>query len=153
MDEYNVRAVPWQGGWELHIDGVGVTQVDDRDEQLAFRQAKDYIEADRGEPLTPPYTINVTWGRPPLPIQEFYQLFVGDRCFRCPEKGVARVLVTDFEQTRLSGEPDCVELLCRDCLREWMRSTRKKPRPLALVKPNSTLEEVCRPCAEKEKFA
>lgn len=23
------RAVPWSGGWELHVDGVGVTQVVD----------------------------------------------------------------------------------------------------------------------------
>ncbi|GGO92889.1 hypothetical protein GCM10011584_30340 [Nocardioides phosphati] len=23
------RAVPWAGGWELHVDGVGVTQAED----------------------------------------------------------------------------------------------------------------------------
>lgn len=31
------RAVPWSGGWELHVDGVGVTQVvvlDDASEQV-----------------------------------------------------------------------------------------------------------------------
>lgn len=26
VSTYNVRAVRWEGGWELHIDGVGVTQ-------------------------------------------------------------------------------------------------------------------------------
>jgi hypothetical protein len=24
---YTARAVRWSGGWELHVDGVGVTQV------------------------------------------------------------------------------------------------------------------------------
>ena len=27
MSTYDVRAVPWAEGWELHVDGAGVTQV------------------------------------------------------------------------------------------------------------------------------
>lgn len=26
MSTYTVRAKPWKHGWELHIDGIGVTQ-------------------------------------------------------------------------------------------------------------------------------
>ena len=29
MTRYHVHARPWSHGWELHVDGVGVTQVDD----------------------------------------------------------------------------------------------------------------------------
>jgi hypothetical protein len=28
MTRYLVRAREWRQGWELHVDGVGVTQVD-----------------------------------------------------------------------------------------------------------------------------
>lgn len=42
MSAYNVRAVPWAEGWELHIDGVGVTQV--RNLNKAVDQVRDYIE-------------------------------------------------------------------------------------------------------------
>ena len=39
---YTVTAKKWTGGWELHVDGVGVTQC--RTLDSAERQAKDYIE-------------------------------------------------------------------------------------------------------------
>jgi len=39
---YQVRAVRWPHGWELHIDGVGVTQV--RSLSRAEQQVRDYIE-------------------------------------------------------------------------------------------------------------
>jgi hypothetical protein len=29
MNRYEVCVVPWEHGWELHVDGVGVTQVED----------------------------------------------------------------------------------------------------------------------------
>jgi DNA-directed RNA polymerase specialized sigma subunit len=39
---YEVRAKHWAGGWELHIDQVGVTQV--RTLDRAERQVRDYLE-------------------------------------------------------------------------------------------------------------
>ena len=36
-----VHAIPWQGGWELHIDGHGVTQVGDLGN--AAQQVRDYV--------------------------------------------------------------------------------------------------------------
>ena len=41
--EYTARAVLWDdGGWELHVDGVGVTQVLSLDS--AERQVRDMLE-------------------------------------------------------------------------------------------------------------
>jgi len=46
MKTYKVSAKRWtsggDSGWELHVDGVGVTQVDDLGE--AKQQARDFIE-------------------------------------------------------------------------------------------------------------
>jgi hypothetical protein len=39
-ERYEVRAVRWEHGWELHIDGVGVTQA--RSLASAERQVLDY---------------------------------------------------------------------------------------------------------------
>jgi DNA-directed RNA polymerase specialized sigma subunit len=39
---YEVHAKHWAGGWELHIDQVGVTQVRTLDK--AERQVRDYLE-------------------------------------------------------------------------------------------------------------
>jgi len=39
---YTVRAVKWSEGWELHIDGEGVTQVRTLDK--AEDQVRDYLE-------------------------------------------------------------------------------------------------------------
>ena len=39
---YNVRAKRWKHGWELHIDGVGVTQS--RNLDGAEQMVRDYIE-------------------------------------------------------------------------------------------------------------
>jgi DNA-directed RNA polymerase specialized sigma subunit len=39
---YQVRALRWAHGWELHIDGVGVTQV--RSLARAEQQVRDYVE-------------------------------------------------------------------------------------------------------------
>ncbi|MDX6738188.1 hypothetical protein [Actinocorallia sp. A-T 12471] len=41
MRDYTVRALRWERGWELHIDGVGVTQVHRLTEAEAA--ARDYI--------------------------------------------------------------------------------------------------------------
>jgi hypothetical protein len=43
---YNVRAVRWDGGWELHIDGAGVTQS--RTLKDAERMVRSYIALDTG---------------------------------------------------------------------------------------------------------
>jgi DNA-directed RNA polymerase specialized sigma subunit len=40
---YTVRAVRWDGGWELHIEGVGVTQT--RTLATAQTQAHDYLDS------------------------------------------------------------------------------------------------------------
>jgi DNA-directed RNA polymerase specialized sigma24 family protein len=42
MSTYSVRAKPWKHGWELHIDGVGVTQS--RNLAGAEQMVRDYIE-------------------------------------------------------------------------------------------------------------
>lgn len=39
---YHVRAKHWSGGWELHIDQIGVTQV--RTLDRAEQQVRDYLE-------------------------------------------------------------------------------------------------------------
>jgi hypothetical protein len=48
MSTYQVRAKRWAHGWELHIDGVGVTQS--RTLDGAEQMVRDYIETltDRG---------------------------------------------------------------------------------------------------------
>lgn len=43
---YTVRATPWERGWELHIEGLGVTQS--RSLREAERMARDYISLDTG---------------------------------------------------------------------------------------------------------
>jgi uncharacterized protein YggE len=45
---YNVTAVRWEHGWELHIDGVGVTQSRALGKS-ADRMIRDYISINRGE--------------------------------------------------------------------------------------------------------
>lgn len=47
MKTYTVRAIPWDEGWELHVDGVGVTQVRTLDK--AGRQVRDLVETMTGE--------------------------------------------------------------------------------------------------------
>lgn len=42
MTTYTVRAKRWKHGWELHIDGVGVTQS--RNLSAAEQMVRDYIE-------------------------------------------------------------------------------------------------------------
>lgn len=42
MSTYTVRAKPWKHGWELHIDGIGVTQSKNLDS--AEQMVRDYIE-------------------------------------------------------------------------------------------------------------
>src|SRR5262245_20444610 len=42
MSTYNVRAVRWKHGWELHVDGVGVTQS--RNLAGAEQMVRAYIE-------------------------------------------------------------------------------------------------------------
>lgn len=42
MSTYRVRAKRWKHGWELHIDGVGVTQS--RNLDGAEQMVRDYIE-------------------------------------------------------------------------------------------------------------
>ena len=42
VSTYHVQARRWRGGWELHIDGEGVTQC--RTLEQAGRQVLDYLE-------------------------------------------------------------------------------------------------------------
>lgn len=43
MHDYTTRAVRWSGGGELHVEGVGVTQV--RTLGKADQQVRDFIES------------------------------------------------------------------------------------------------------------
>ncbi len=47
MREYQVTARRWEHGWELHIDGIGVTQS--RTLDGADRMVRDYVETLTGE--------------------------------------------------------------------------------------------------------
>lgn len=42
MSKYRVTAVRWERGWELHIDGEGVTQSHTLDDAEAM--VRDYLE-------------------------------------------------------------------------------------------------------------
>lgn len=46
MTTYRATALRWSGGWELHIDGEGVTQV--RTLDRAESQVRDYVATLRG---------------------------------------------------------------------------------------------------------
>jgi len=50
MSTYHVRAKRWKHGWELHIDGVGVTQS--RSLDGAEQMVRDYIETLTGHDAT-----------------------------------------------------------------------------------------------------
>ncbi len=41
MNEYNVRAVKWEHGWELHVEGLGVSQC--RTLATAAQQVRDFV--------------------------------------------------------------------------------------------------------------
>ncbi|HVT66927.1 MAG TPA: hypothetical protein VHF26_04195, partial [Trebonia sp.] len=47
MTTYNVTARHWKRGWELHIEGVGVTQC--RSLAEAETMVRDYVESLTGE--------------------------------------------------------------------------------------------------------
>lgn len=49
MSAYTVRAVPWDQGWELYVDGIGVTQVRTLDK--AGQQVRDFVETMTDEPV------------------------------------------------------------------------------------------------------
>lgn len=59
MTTYNVRAVRWEHGWELHIDGVGVTQSRSLGAN-ARRITTDYIRIAVGEDAARDAEINIT---------------------------------------------------------------------------------------------
>lgn len=54
MTTYTVHAKRWRRGWELHIDGVGVTQSKTLND--AETMVRDYIALDNGDPA---YAFNV----------------------------------------------------------------------------------------------
>ncbi|GAB3055204.1 hypothetical protein [Sediminivirga luteola] len=57
---YQARLVPWRGGYELHVDGVGVTQCVERSEAEAT--VRDFLDS---LDLEDAWTANVTvWGPP-----------------------------------------------------------------------------------------
>jgi len=41
VSAYNVRAIPWEHGWELHVQDVGVTQCPTL--AIAVQQVRDFI--------------------------------------------------------------------------------------------------------------
>ena len=47
MTQFQVHAWPWPHGWELHIEGIGVTQVDDL--AHAEQQVRDFVATELGE--------------------------------------------------------------------------------------------------------
>ncbi len=57
MTTYIVTAVPWEHGWELHVEGVGVTQV--RVLEKAGQQVRDLIETMTDEPVSDNATITI----------------------------------------------------------------------------------------------
>lgn len=57
MTSHVVRAQRWDGGWELHVDGIGVTQVDAI--ASAERQVRDYIETITGVELAAEDTVEI----------------------------------------------------------------------------------------------
>lgn len=57
MTTYTVHAERWEGGWELHVDGLGVTQS--RTLATAQRHARDYIETITGTDLTEDDDVNI----------------------------------------------------------------------------------------------
>ena len=59
MSTYTVRATRWAHGWELHIDGVGVTQS--RNLDGAEQMVRDYIEMWPGSHVV----LAGMWKRPP----------------------------------------------------------------------------------------
>jgi len=50
MTQYQVHAWPWSHGWELHVEGIGVTQVDDL--AHAEQQVRDFVATVRDEEET-----------------------------------------------------------------------------------------------------
>lgn len=46
MTAHTVSAIPWANGWELHIEGEGVTQT--RTLEHAARQVRDYLATVHG---------------------------------------------------------------------------------------------------------
>ena len=49
-ETYTARALPWAHGWELHVDGVGVTQV--RVLANAEQQVRDLVESYTGQDVS-----------------------------------------------------------------------------------------------------
>lgn len=48
----SVTAKRWRGGWELHIDGYGVTQSRTLDQESVAREVRDYVTLETGAPCT-----------------------------------------------------------------------------------------------------
>jgi len=44
---YTARMVPWEHGWELHVDGIGVTQVSSLEDD-AEQQVRNLVETTIG---------------------------------------------------------------------------------------------------------
>ncbi|MCA0435467.1 MAG: antitoxin HicB [Austwickia sp.] len=56
----DVTAKRWSGGWELHVDGHGVTQCRILDD--AERQVRDYMHTLTDEPWTGPIELSIDLG-------------------------------------------------------------------------------------------
>jgi hypothetical protein len=62
MSDYAVTVKRWDRGWELHIDGVGVTQA--RNLREADAMVRDYLEIMEGEEAAASAKLNYTYALP-----------------------------------------------------------------------------------------
>lgn len=58
MSEYQVKAVRWEHGWELHVEGVGVTQC--RTLATAAQQVRDFVATELDRDVDPADTVHLT---------------------------------------------------------------------------------------------
>jgi hypothetical protein len=101
MTTYTVHARPWEHGWELHIDGVGVTQSEGLDD--AEDTVRDYIALDLD---VPPSSFDVKLetevpGEPPYDDPALRAIW---QITELPE-GVRRGMIAYVENWRRQDEP------------------------------------------------
>jgi len=58
VSEYQVKAVRWEHGWELHVEDVGVTQC--RTLATAAQQVRDFVATEADHDVDPNDTVHLT---------------------------------------------------------------------------------------------
>ncbi|GAB77541.1 hypothetical protein SAMN05421595_1378 [Austwickia chelonae] len=58
----SVIAKRWRRGWELHIDGYGVTQSRTLDQESVVREVRDYVTLETGVPCTADMNLAIDLG-------------------------------------------------------------------------------------------